>query len=464
MGKFRSSKKNEVGPVESAGYCSIEVGNQFVWTMISTYLSIFYTDVVGLAPAVVSMIFLVARIWDAVNDPMMGAITERTHTKWGKFRPYLIFGAPVVAILSILTFVKIDASTPAMIAYAVITYIGCGMAYTVVCISQGGLVNVMTRNIQTRVQLNALRQMGSGITGLIISAVAMPLILLWGNGSTSSAAGYFRTNILFAILGCVCVMFGGIVCKERISSAKTGSSAKLKDTFIYVFTNKDVLLILIAAITTSASILGRMGILSYWFIYYIGDAELMSPVLVCYNLATILIQFAVPWLTKRMDKKTACILSYALQCISLVLLFIFSSKSVVFIYIFSILLGCSNFAPTLLNSLAGELVDKKEVKTGDGSAGMMYSVISLGTKIGSAIGGAVGVALLGAVGYVANAEQSASVLRGMNMVTNLSPIILVVVGAICIALVDMTNKQSDENRRILEAREREKAEETEKKE
>lgn len=447
-----SKNRNDVSGLEKIGYCSTEVGNQFVWTMVSTYLSIFYTDVVGIAPAVVSIIFLIARVWDGINDPMMGAITEKTHTKWGKFRPYLIFGAPAVALFSILTFCKIEASMPVMIIYAAITYILCGMAYTVVCISQGGLVNVMTRNIHTRVQLNAMRSMGGGITGLIISAIAMPLILLLGNGSTSSARGYFWTNVLFAILGMICVMFGGITCKERVTSEKTESSSNLKESLIYVVKNKNVLLVVLIGIFTCGSILGRMGILSYWFIYYIGDAELLSPVLVGYNLATILVQFVVPWITKVMDKKWACILSYVLQTISMLFLFVTAKNGVGFIYFGSVLLGISNFAPAVINSIAGELVDQEEVETGKRSDGIMYSMVSLGTKIGIAVGGSIAVYLLDIVGYVPNAEQSADTLQGLNMITNIAPIVFVALAAICMAMIDMTNKKSEENRKILEER------------
>lgn len=441
---------NDVSNLEKAGYCSIEVGNQFVWTMVSTYLSIFYTDVVGLAPAVVSIIFLVARIWDGINDPMMGAVTEKTHTKWGKFRPYLIFGAPAVAIFSILTFCKIEASMPMMIVYAGITYILCGMAYTAVCIAQGGLVNVMTRNTQTRVQLNSLRQMGNGITGLVISAAAMPMILYLGNGSTSSATGYFWINVIFSLLGMACVMFGGFTCKERIKAVKTGSAGSLKQSLSYVIRNRNVLLIVLNGVFTAGSILGRMGILSYWFIYYIGDAAMLSSVLVCYNLATILVQFVVPQLTKLMDKKMACVLSYVLQAASLLLMFALSSQGAVFIYLGTILLGISNFAPAVLYSLAGDLVDREEVETGNRSDGMMYSMLSLGTKIGIAVGGSAAVYLLDVVGYVPNAEQSLATLSGLNIITNIAPIVFVVLAAVCVGLIDMTNRESEENRRFLE--------------
>lgn len=447
-----TKKKREVGLLERAGYCSIEVGNQFCWTMVSTYLSVFYTDVVGLAPAVVSIILLIARIWDGVNDPMMGAIAEKTNTRFGKYRPYLIFGAPAVAIFSILTFSKINVAMPAAIAYAAVTYILCGMSYTAVCISQGSLANVMTRNLQTRVELNSLRQMGNGITGLIISAIAMPLILFFGHGSTSSAQGYFYTNIIFAILGAVAVIFGGVTCKERVTKDTKGKTPGLAESFSYVLRNKNVLLIVVNGIFTAGAILGRMGVLSYYFIYYVGKPAMMAPVLMVYNICTIIAQLYVPFLTKKFGKRKACILAYVLQVISYLIIFAGGQNGYVLIYAGSAVLGFANIAPGILYSIMGDIVDREEVQTGKRSDGIVYSMLSLGTKIGIAVGGAISVALLGAIGYVANAEQSASTIRGIGILTNIAPIVFVVLAGLCVGLIDITDKEANENRATLEAR------------
>lgn len=442
----------KMGIIERAGYCSLEVGLQFVWTMISTYLAVFYTDVVGLTPFVASAIMLVARIWDGVNDPMMGVIAEKTNTRFGKYRPYLIFAAPILALTSILTLSKTGASGGAAIAYAAVTYILCGMSYTAVSISQGSIVNVMTRDSQTRVQLNALRQMGSGITGLILGAIAMPMILYFGHGSTSSASGYLYTNIIFAVIGMSCILFGGLVCKERVRVQKTASTPTLRESFLYVIKNRNVLLLAVNGIFTAGSILGRMGVLSYYFIYYVGNAEMMASVLMCYNLFTILVQFIVPFLTKRWNKKVVCLMSYALQAISLLIVFFAGPHGIAMIYIGSILMGISNFAPAVLYSINGELADREEVHTGTRSDGIMYSMLGLGTKIGIAVGGAISTALLGVIGYVPNSAQSASTLTGLNILTNLAPIVFVILAALCVGLIDMTNKEAAKNREILEAR------------
>lgn len=181
----------------------------------------------------------------------------------------------------------------------------------------------------------------------------------------------------------------------------------------------------------------------------------MAPVLVCYNLATIAVQFIVPILTKHLGKKKACIGAYVLQAISLLILFLFGGESVLMIYVGSILLGLSNFAPTILYSIAGDIVDEEEVKKGQRSDGIVYSMLSLGTKIGIAVGGSIAVYLLEVIGYVANAEQTAATLKGINLITNLAPIVFVILAALSVALITVNDKKAKENRAILEAREKE---------
>ena len=114
------------------GYSFGEIGSQCSWTLISSYLTVFYTDVVGLTPVAISAIMLIARIWDAVNDPMFGAIAENTHTKWGRFRPYILWGAPILALFNCLTFLNLDVPNSWKAIWCGFTYIGCGMAYTAV--------------------------------------------------------------------------------------------------------------------------------------------------------------------------------------------------------------------------------------------------------------------------------------------------------------------------------------------
>lgn len=127
--------KEKTSPKLMLSYSLGEIGCQMSWYMVNSYLMLFYTDIVGLAAGAISMIMLIARVWDAINDPMMGNICDRTNTKWGKFRPYLYFAPPFLAIFNILTFTVFPVSGAAKVILCLITYVGTGMAYTACCIS-----------------------------------------------------------------------------------------------------------------------------------------------------------------------------------------------------------------------------------------------------------------------------------------------------------------------------------------
>ena len=148
-----------------------EFGSQFIWTTVGSFLLTFYTDVALIAPVAAGNILLVARLLDGIQDLGFGYIAERTHTRWGRFRPYVIFGAPVLSITMVLAFVNPFSGSGAKIAWAGITYVLLCFAYTVANMSYGSLADVMTTDSDERVTLNWVRSQGSTIAQLILQTV-----------------------------------------------------------------------------------------------------------------------------------------------------------------------------------------------------------------------------------------------------------------------------------------------------
>ena len=135
--------KEKTSPKLAFGYGMGEVALQMSWYMINNYLTLFYTDIVGLTASAISLIMLIARVWDAVNDPMMGALADKTRTRWGKFRPYLMFAPPFLAVFNLLTFTVFPVTGAAKVILCLVCYIGAGMLYTVVGTAHAALVNVI---------------------------------------------------------------------------------------------------------------------------------------------------------------------------------------------------------------------------------------------------------------------------------------------------------------------------------
>ena len=153
-----------------------DLASQFIWTFVGSYLTIFYTDIVGFAPIIVSGIMLLARVWDAINDPMMGSIAENTRSRFGRFRPYIAFGSPFLAVFAVLTFVNMGNGTGGVI-FSTVIYIIAGMLYTLVNIPYSSLAAVMTEDPKQRNLIGTSRSVGMNIGMIIVNSCSAGLAL-----------------------------------------------------------------------------------------------------------------------------------------------------------------------------------------------------------------------------------------------------------------------------------------------
>lgn len=234
-----------------------DFASNLCWTFIGSYLSVFYTDIVGITPAIASAIMLVAKLWDGINDPMFGAIAERTNTKWGRFRPYILFGSPVLALFSVLAFTKLGNGTTA-VAWAVFTYIGCGMMYTVVNLSYGSLSTVMTTDLDDIAKLNSWRMMGTNLSSVLLNAITAPLLLKFSGSENYTAGAYIKLAVIFAICSLPLFFFVFIQCKERIRPTQDAVKVPLGQSIKSVVTNWPLMLIFIIQLMAMTAFFGRM--------------------------------------------------------------------------------------------------------------------------------------------------------------------------------------------------------------
>ena len=161
-----------------------DVGCNFSWMFVGNFLMIFYTDVFGISMGAVAGLMLFSRFWDAINDPVIGGLSDKTHTKWGRYRPWLLIAAPLTALVLIMTFwAHPDWSATAKIIYMAITYCILVLGYTCVNIPYGTLCGAMTQNIEERAKINTFRSVSAMIAIGIINIVTVPLIETLGNGN-----------------------------------------------------------------------------------------------------------------------------------------------------------------------------------------------------------------------------------------------------------------------------------------
>lgn len=436
-------------------YSCGDLASQFVWTFIGSYLTVFYTDIVGLAPAAAAAIMMIARVWDAVNDPMMGAIAERTRSKFGRFRPYILFGSPLLAIFSVLCFTHPFAgSSKAGVIYAAVTYIITGMLYTLVNIPYGALAAVMTEDAEQRNKINASRNVGMNVGILIVNGITANIMLFFsGKGAeVANGNGYFMTALVYAIISIPCFLAVFFTSKEQVVPEGTKEKFSLKATITGLVTNKNLMILLVIMILQMAAWMGRIGVVIYYIMYCLGSFTLIPVIMLAPSVCGIISSLMVPKVMSKFGKRTTLQIAVTCQGIALLAMYFTPFENLTLIIIESGLVGFFNVSFPCSLSLLGDAIDYNEYKTGVRNDGIAYATYGLAQKLGNAIGASVGVLLLAAFGYVANAQQTPETLHGINMVVNLMPAIIFFLTAIFAFTWRLKDSEADEVRAKLHER------------
>lgn len=429
-----------------------DLASQFVWTFVGSYLTIYYTDVVGLAPAIVSVIMMGARIWDAVNDPMMGAIAERTRSKFGRFRPYIAFGCPFLAIFAVLTFTNPFGGGSTMGAiWAAVTYIIAGMLYTLVNIPYAALSGVMTEDANQRNKINTSRNIGMNLGMVIVNALSAGLALKFsGEGAeVANGHGYMMTALIYAIISIPLFLIVFATAKEKVQPVHQTQAFSFKDTVGNLIHNKYLMIVTLVMMLQMTAFMGRIAVTSYYVIYCLGSFTMIALIMTIPSLGGIIGSFFVPFFAKRFGKRAVLMGSMIVQAVGLIVIYLAPFDNITMVLVGCWIFGLFNVGFPMTLSMVADAVDYMELKTGVRTDGTAYATYGLATKIGNALGGSIGVLLLGAFGYVANAEQTAEALNGINIVVNLIPAILFILAAAACLLWNMSDKDADEIREKL---------------
>lgn len=404
-----------------------DLASQLIWTFIGSYLSIFYTDIVGLTPVVVSTIFLIARLWDGVNDPMFGAIAERTRTKFGRFRPYILAGAPFLALFNVLCFTYIPFENQTVVViWCLVTYILLGMLYTVINLSYGSLSMVMTFDAKERTELNSWRMIGTNLGAVLLNIVTMPLLLKFsgvGDGQTYNATGFFYVAVVFSLVALPMFFLVFAKCKEQIQPRNT-QKVTLRSSFANVFKNKPLLAIFVMMLLFMTGFFGRMGVASYYYIYVLGRFDLIPLLMMLPSLCAATAIFITKGFADRVGKKRMLRIGFIGSGVTLVAIHFIDPHNVPLLVALTALYGCSTFSTPLLMASVPDAIDYFDLETGVRSDGTSYAVVSLATKFGSAIGVSVAMLIMGYFGYEANAEQSVEAIQGISYAVNIFPAIV----------------------------------------
>lgn len=439
---------------EKVAYGFGDFASSMFWKIFSVYLLFYYTDVFGISAAVVGTMFLVTRIWDAANDPIMGIIADRTETKWGKFRPYLLWMAIPFGIVGVLCFTTPDLALSGKIVYAYITYTLMMMVYTAVNVPYASLMGVMTANLKDRTTLSTFRFVFAFAGSILVLATAEPLVSALSkkaSGVIDAQQGWQYAMIIYAIVAAILFYLTFAWTKERVRPSKDQKTS-LKADLKNLATNKPWFILLGAGVSTLIFNSLRDGCAIYYFKYYFQNQEAfqLSVFNVAINYSTLYlvlgqaanivgVVLAKP-VSDKIGKKNTFLYAMLTAAFLSFIFYFFKEDDLVLIFSFQFLISiCAGIIFPLLWSMYADIADYSEWKTGRRATGLIFSSSSMSQKLGWTLGGALTGWMLALYGFEANVTQTIETQTGIRMLLSFIPGIGALLSAIFIGFYKLND-------------------------
>ncbi len=435
---------------EKIGYSLGDTASHFVWDMVGFWLLFFYTDVYGISAAAAGTIMLVARFWDMAIDPIIGVVSDRTNTRWGKFRPYILFGAIPYAILAILTFTTPNFGEMGKIIYAGATYVLLMTAYAFINLPYSALGAVMTDDTYERAGLNTYRFIAGFSGQFIVTGLALTLANFFGHGN--KAQGFQYTVFLFAALSLVFFFITFQTTKERVQPPKAQKDS-LKDDIRNLFNNKAWVILAIVGIVSFIMFAMQNAAIAYYFKYYLGKEDNVQLFNV---LGTVALIVALPLskpLAKRFGNRNVFIGSSLISGLFFMLIYLPGINDITTIYVFNIIAKMA-YAPAvpLLWTMIADSADYGEWKTGRRATGLYFSAAVFAQKAGWGIGAAIAGWILAISQFVPNEVQNDAALTGIKLLVSVIPGVLYMSCAIFMIFYKIDKKTTDQMKIDLDAK------------
>lgn len=427
---------------EKVGYGLGDMSSSMFWKLFGAYLMIFYTDVFGISAAIVGTMFAITRVWDSFFDPIVGVVADRTESRWGKFRPYLLYLAVPFSVIGVLTFLTPPLGNTGKVVYAFITYALMMMVYSAINVPYASLLGVMSADIKERNTLATYRMVFAYLGSFIALLLFMPLVNAFGGEDqsgtmygwlTASQFGWMMAVVVIGIASSALFLGCFALTRERVKPVKE-TKTSLKEDLSDLLHNKPWWILLGAGVASLIFNSIRDGATVYYFKYFVdesafGDIPFLVIPFVLSGLylavgqaANIVGVILAAPVSNRIGKRRTFMLSMVVATVLSVIFYQFDKDQLVLIFIFQALISvCAGSIFPLLWSMYADCADYSELKTGNRATGLIFSSSSMSQKLGWAFGTAVTGWMLAAFGFEANGVQSAETIQGIKMFLSYLP-------------------------------------------
>ena len=414
-----TSSSQKISVAEKIGYAFGDGASNLVWMTFIYFQLNFYTDVFGLAAGALALMLVVTRTWDMFFDVFVGTIADRTQTRWGKFRPYLLWMALPFGAMSVLTFTTPSLDPTGKLIYAYVTLSTMMVVYSAINIPYSALMGVVSPDSQERTSLSSWRFTLAFIAGLVVQFSTLRLVKYFGHGN--AARGYQLTLGVYAIAAVALFLLCFASTRERVhpvQEQKTSRARDLRD----LLANTPWLVLCALGILQVCFVAIRGAAIVYYFKYYLNSEAAAATFMVAGSVMSLIGTFLIQYVTPLTGRRNAFIGCMLLSAVALILSYWVRPDQLVLLYVYNIIY-CMLTGPTsaLLWAMFADTADYSEWKTGRRATGLVFSASGMSNKFGWVIGGALAAFLLALYGFQANVVQTAQSQHGIRILMAIAP-------------------------------------------
>ncbi len=450
MSKTESRRSDTPGLFERLSYGSGDFGFNLYWTTISAFLLIFYTDSFGLNAAAAGTMLLATRLFDAVVDPVVGALADRTKSRWGRFRPWIIWGAFPLAVAGVLTFTTPHLDSNAKLIYAYCTFTLMMIAYSAANIPYGALSGVLTADPKARTQINSFRFVWGFLGGTATTYLTKPLVSFFGHGN--EVVGWQLTMALYGLVACLLLYNLFHRTRERVEPIADKASSPLRD-LRDLSQNRPWVILFLLSMVVMVTITTRLGASAYYVKYYMNRPDLAGYFTPVYLISLAVGSLITPILTRFIERRLLMISLMVLVGILSVAFWFIPRQDIGLVFALHILIGlCLGPKSPLTFAMYADAADYNEFRTGRRATAMTFSAASFAQKAGGALASAVIGWVLASLGYVANQVQSDASASGILLLMSIVPGAMAFLAAAIMAAYNLNDKHLAEVQAELTSR------------
>jgi len=433
----QTMKSEKLSFWERTAYGTGELGNSIGFQVTGFFLTYFYVDVSGITPAAVAALFLIVRFYSASVFPVAGYIVDHTSSKWGKFRPYFLFGAFPSALLLVLIFAAPGFGFGSRIAWIYAVNILAATIGALLLTSYFSLIAVMTNDTNERTVLTSFRSMIGFGGGLIATIAVKPLVSLFPDEQT----GFIMTMVILGAVTVIGYLYTFAVVRERVKPEKK-NSYQAKEAITLFLKNSQAVFVSLAYFCVIFSITYKNAATIYYFKVYLSQPQLMTLFLTVTGFPCAIGTIVSPMFNRKYGKRNSCIVGLLLFIICNLVVFLLGPSNIEFIFFFTAIGGIFVIIAIIsLDSMLADTVEYGEWKTGRRTEGILASFFNSAGAYAFAFGGALFGLSLSIVGYVANQPTNDTIALGIRSMFTLVPAIVCTIGIIAIFKYQLTHQK-----------------------